>query len=608
MQYRLEEAMEWSRFVENVARRYPEVLDKSSWQNPLAEGELYQAVYDVVRDSSDLEMLNRHLRQQRNKQMARIAIRDLTGLAPLKEVLRDVSNLAEAIVNSALDWHYEQFCLRYGTPIGAESGEPQKMIVIGMGKLGGHELNFSSDIDLIFVYPEQGRTEGAERSIPNDQFFVRLGQALNKSLVDYTEDGFVYRVDMRLRPFGEAGPLAISFSGIERYYELHGRAWERYALIKARALTGDKKQADYLFGILKPFIYRRYVDFSAMESLRELKRMILLEVKKKGMEQNIKLGPGGIREVEFIAQAFQLVHGGRNRSLRCRQLMPTLDYLLSSGHLEQAEYEGLMAAYIFLRRAENRLQEWNDQQTHDLPKDENQQLILARSMGFKDYVDFMTQLNSHRAFVNEQFDAVFTLDEVSDQTTSMSKVWLSTFETKEDLDGIDIEQSEGFLKQMHDFKAGRTFTRLGSAGVERLNALMPLLLTELIRQGYSDAALGRVLRIVENVLQRSVYLVLLKENPQALRNLIKLVEVSPWLTDMLAKYPALMDQLLDERSLYAPLELDSLNSEVKELLADAGDDEELFMEQIRQWKHAQVFRVAAADITEIGRASCRERV
>lgn len=597
MEIRIEDAIKWSRFVENVARRYPEVLDKVSWQTAVPEGELYQTVYSLVRGSSDLEALNRQLRQQRNKQMARIAIRDLMSLAPLKEVMRDVSDLAEALVNSALDWHYEQFCSRYGTPIGAESGEPQKMIIIGMGKLGGHELNFSSDIDLIFVYPEQGETQGVERTISNEQFFVRLGQALNKSLVDYTEDGFVYRVDMRLRPFGEAGPLAISFTGIEHYYELHGRAWERYALIKARALTGDKKQADHLFSILKPFIYRRYVDFSAMESLRELKRMIMVEVKKKGMEQNIKLGPGGIREVEFIAQAFQLVHGGRNRGLQCRQLMPTLDYLLSSGHLEQGEHEGLMAAYIFLRRAENRLQEWNDQQTHDLPKDDNQQMVLANSMGFKDYAEFMEQLNSHRAFVSEQFDAVFTLGVVSDQTSSMSKVWLSPFETKEDLGGIEIEQSEGFLKQMHDFKEGRTFSRLGNDGVERLNALMPLLLTELIRQGYSDAALGRVLRVVENVLQRSVYLVLLKESSQALRNLIKLVEVSPWLTDMLVKYPALMDQLLDERTLYAPLELDSLNREVKEVLADAGDDEEHFMEQIRQWKHAQIFRVAAADIT-----------
>ncbi|MBN2866406.1 MAG: bifunctional [glutamate--ammonia ligase]-adenylyl-L-tyrosine phosphorylase/[glutamate--ammonia-ligase] adenylyltransferase [Thiotrichales bacterium] len=597
MKYPLENVIEWSRFVEGVARRYPEVMEEAHWQSALSQGALYQTVYDLVQSSADEAALNRHLRQQRNQQMARIAIRDLTGLAPLEEVMRDVSDLADALVNGALDWHYQQFCVRYGTPIGAESGEAQKLIVLGMGKLGGQELNFSSDIDLIFVYPEQGKTEGAARSIPNDQFFVRLGQAVNKSLVDYTEDGFVYRVDMRLRPFGDAGPLAISFSGIEHYYELHGRAWERYALVKARAMAGDKAQADYLFSILKPFVYRRYVDFSAMQSLRELKQMIMAEVNKKGMQQNIKLGPGGIREVEFIAQAFQLVHGGRNRGLQGRRLMPTLDYLLESGHLEQAERDGLMAAYVFLRRAENRLQIWNDQQTHDLPKEPHQQAALAQSLGFEDYTAFLEQLDAHREFVSAQFKSVFALDEESDETSSMAKVWMSKFESEEDLNGLEIEQSEGFIKQMHDFKSSRAVARLSNDGVERLNTLMPLLLSELIQQGYSEAALGRVLKIIESVLQRSVYLVLLKENPQALKNLVKLVQISPWLTDMLAKYPALMDQLLDERALYAPLELESLNQEVQELLLEAGDDEERFMEQIRQWRHAQVFRVAAADIT-----------
>jgi len=597
MEYSLDNAVKWSRFIENVARRYPEVLEEANWQATLAEKELYQSVYDLVRASEDENALNRHLRQQRNKQMARIAIRDLTGLSTLQEVMQEVSDLADALVGAALDWHYEKFCVRYGTPMGAESGLPQKMIILGMGKLGGQELNFSSDIDLIFVYPEQGKTEGAARSIPNDQFFVRLGQALNKSLVDYTEDGFVYRVDMRLRPFGEAGPLAVSFSGIEHYYELHGRAWERYALVKARAMVGDKQEADYLFSVLKPFIYRRYIDFSAMESLRELKQMIMNEVNKKGMQQNIKLGPGGIREVEFIAQAFQLVHGGRDRGLQGRKLMPTLDYLLESGHLEQPERDGLMAAYVFLRRAENRLQAWNDQQTHDLPSDESQQLGLANSMGFDCYAAFLETLDGHRVFVSDQFKFVFALEETSDEASEMSKVWLSDFETEEDLNGLEIEHSEGFLKQMHDFKQSRAVARLAKEGGERLNVLMPLMLNELIQQGYSEDALGRVLKIVENVLQRSVYLVLLKENPHALKNLITLAHVSPWLTDMLAKYPALMDQLLDERTLYAPLDLASLTEEVNHLLNEVGDDEERFMEQIRQWRHAQVFRVAAADIT-----------
>jgi len=597
MTHSLENTLEWSRFVENIARRYPEVLEEQNWQTVWAEKQLYQSVYDLVRKSeSDVE-LNRHLRQQRNKQMARIAIRDLTGLSDLEETMREISDLADALVGGALDWHYEKFCERYGTPIGAESGKPQRLLVLGMGKLGGQELNFSSDIDLIFVFPEQGKTEGATRSIPNDQFFVRLGQALNKSLVDYTEDGFVYRVDMRLRPFGDAGPLAISFSGIEHYYEIHGRAWERYALVKARAMAGDPEEAEYLFSILRPFVYRRYVDFSAMESLRELKQMIMAEVQKKGMQQNVKLGPGGIREVEFIVQAFQLVHGGRERSLQGRQLMPMLAHLLERGFLEQAEHDGLLKAYKFLRRAENRLQEWNDQQTHDLPAEATQQLCLANSMGFDSYQDFLQTLDAHRDFVEAQFKSVFALEEVSEEANSMAKIWLSSFETVDDLNGLEVEGAEQFLKHMQVFKQSRAVARLGKEGVERLNALMPLLLEELFKQGYSHEALNRVLKIVENVLQRSVYLVLLKENPVALKHLIELVEVSPWLTDMLAKYPALMDQLLDERSLYEPLSLQELNAEVERLLIETADDEERFMEEIRRWRHAQVFRVAAADVT-----------
>ncbi|HHS99621.1 MAG TPA: bifunctional [glutamate--ammonia ligase]-adenylyl-L-tyrosine phosphorylase/[glutamate--ammonia-ligase] adenylyltransferase [Thiomicrospira sp.] len=597
MTYSLENVIEWSRFVENVARRYPEVLEEQNWQPMWADKQLYQSVYDLVRASeSDID-LNRHLRQQRNKQMARIAIRDLTGLSDLNETMREISDLADALVTSALDWHYEKFCERYGTPIGAESGKPQKLLVLGMGKLGGQELNFSSDIDLIFVFPEQGKTEGAARSIPNDQFFIRLGQALNKSLVDYTEDGFVYRVDMRLRPFGDAGPLAVSFSGMEHYYEIHGRAWERYALVKARAMAGDPDEAEYLFSILRPFVYRRYVDFSAMESLRELKQMIMAEVQKKGMQQNVKLGPGGIREIEFITQAFQLVHGGRERSLQGRQLMPMLAYLLERGFLDQTEHDGLLSAYVFLRRAENRLQEWNDQQTHDLPKEEVQQLCLANSMGFENYEAFLKQLDEHREFVDAQFKAVFALEEISEEANNMAEIWMSEFETVDDLNGLVLENSEAFLKQMQVFKQSRVVARLGKEGIERLNALMPLLMEELFNQGYSEEVLARLLKIIESVLQRSVYLVLLKENPIALQHLVQLVEVSPWLTDMLAKYPALMDQLLDERSLYEPLSLDALNKEVEHLLAEVGDDEERFMEQIRQWRHAQVFRVAAADVT-----------
>ena len=597
MNYSIAQALSWSPFTERLTQKFPDLLEEANYIEQWPQGELYQQVYADVIQAQDEKDLVKRLRIQRNWQMGRMALRDLMGFSELEEVMLAASELADALVNASLDWNYQRFCQRYGTPMGETSKEQQKMIVIGMGKLGGQELNFSSDIDLIFAYPEQGKTEGATRSIPNDQFFTRLGQAVNKSLVDYTEDGFVYRVDMRLRPFGDAGPLAISFAGLEHYYELHGRAWERYALVKARAMAGDKNECKYMFNILQPFVYRRYVDFSAMESLRELKQMIMAEVQKKGMLQNVKLGPGGIREIEFIVQAFQLVHGGRDHGLQGRRLIPTLQHLLERGFIEKKEHDALLEAYIFLRRAENRLQEWNDQQTHDLPSDEHQQNCLAHSMGFADYAAFLEVLNQHRDFVEGQFKEVFAVEAVSTEVNNWSKVWLSGIEAEEDITEFGLDDPNAFIRHIKAFKQSRSVAHLGTEGVERLNSFMPLLLNELFKQGYSEEMLTRALKIVEKVVQRSVYLVLLNENPQALKNLVKLIEVSAWLTDMLAKYPALMDQLIDERSLYAPLELESLNEEVTAILNGCSGDEECFMEQIRQWRHAQVFKVAAADVT-----------
>lgn len=602
MKYSVETLLPWSLYLQNQLPKIPFLQTPENWAQPLNEGELYQTVYaDVFSAQDDTEILSK-LRKNRHFQMSRIALRDLSGLATLEETMRDCSDLADALLAASLDWHYEKLTQKFGTPIGKHSRRPQKMLVIGMGKLGGQELNFSSDIDLIFAYDEPGQTEGGRKQVSNEEFFTRLGQALNKSLVDFTGDGFVYRVDMRLRPFGDAGPLVSSFSGLEHYYEIHGRAWERYALVKARIMAGDIQLAKDLFDVLRPFVYRRYVDFTAMDSLRELKQMISASVVKKGMQDNLKLGPGGIREIEFIVQAFQLVHGGRDRHLQGRQLLPTLAYLKQQGFIEQAQFEGLRSAYYFLRRCENRVQEWNDQQAHDLPIDPLQQHFLACSMGFADYAEFLQQLNVHRQFVESEFKALFSEGEQSEQADEMSKVWLSDFSEAEEhqaewIAQLDAQQRATFNKAMRDFKGSRAVAHLSADGVARLNALMPLLLEALFANGYSEVGMLRVIGVLEKIVQRSVYLVLLKENPESLKHLIELANVSPWLTDMLAKYPALLDQLLDERSLYAPLTAERLIGEVNRLLEQVGQDEERFMQEIRHWRHAQVFKVAAADVT-----------
>ncbi|MDY0136151.1 MAG: bifunctional [glutamate--ammonia ligase]-adenylyl-L-tyrosine phosphorylase/[glutamate--ammonia-ligase] adenylyltransferase [Thiomicrospira sp.] len=589
----------WSLFVEREAKRHADLFERD-YQQAYLVGELFERCYGEVVASEDEAALKKNLRRWRREQMVRIAVRDLIGWADLDETLRDISDLADALVSAALDWWYGRLCEKLGTPIGEESGEPQKMIVLGMGKLGGQELNFSSDIDLIFVYAENGQTDGV-RAMSNDEFFVKLGQMMNKSLTEMTADGIVYRVDMRLRPFGEAGPLAISFSGMEHYYEVHGRAWERYALVKARVMAGDVQKGRELMAILRPFIYRRYIDYTAMDSLRDLKRMIAAEVAKKGMQSNIKLGAGGIREVEFIVQVFQLVHGGRDKGLQGRALQPVLAYLAQQDYITQQDGAELKAAYVFLRRAENRIQQWNDQQAHSLPKDARQQLALAQSMGFETYPAFLEELAQHRRTVQTHFDDVFAEESpVCDLTDALAQAWKGPLED----DALVVLTQFGFqqpgevLNLLRQFKRSRALSHMSAEGQMRLEGVMPHLMKTVCSLPQAQAqALQRVLRVVESVVRRSVYLVLLKENPLALEHLVKLCAIGPWLTDMLVKYPALMDQLIDLRTLYRPLKKEELLHEAASLLATYGDDEEGFMLQLRHWRHAQVFRVAAADMT-----------
>jgi glutamate-ammonia-ligase adenylyltransferase len=589
----------WSLFVEREAKRHRD-LYTLDYAQAYQDGALFSACYDAVSASVDEMTLKKNLRLWRREQMVRIAVRDLMGWADLDETLRDISDLADALVSAALDWWYARLCDKFGTPIGEESGEPQQLIVLGMGKLGGQELNFSSDIDLIFVYAENGQTN-AERPMSNGEFFVKLGQMMNKSLTEMTPDGIVYRVDMRLRPFGDAGPLAISFSGMEHYYEVHGRAWERYALVKARVMAGDKQKGRELMAILRPFIYRRYVDYTAMDSLRDLKRMIAAEVAKKGMQANIKLGAGGIREVEFIVQAFQLVHGGRDKGLQGRALQPMLAYLAQQDYIAHTDAAELKAAYVFLRRAENRIQQWNDQQAHALPKEPRQQLALAQAMGFDSYDDFLAVLAQHRSAVQCHFDDVFAEEaQVCDLTDALAQAWKGPLED----DALIVLTQFGFqqpgevLNLLRQFKRSRAVSHMSAEGQTRLEGVMPQLMKGVcaLTEGQAQA-LQRVLRVVESVVRRSVYLVLLKENPLALEHLVKLCAIGPWLTDMLVKYPALMDQLIDLRTLYRPLKKEELLAEARALLATYGEDEEGFMLQLRHWRHAQVFRVAAADMT-----------
>lgn len=377
----------FSDFVQDSVIAHPEWLTELESQPPQADEWQHYAAWlqEALCNVSDEAGLMRELRLFRRRIMVRIAWAQTLALVTEESILQQLSYLAETLIVAARDWLYDACCREWGTPCNAQ-GEAQPLLILGMGKLGGGELNFSSDIDLIFAWPEHGCTQGGRRELDNAQFFTRMGQRLIKVLDQPTQDGFVYRVDMRLRPFGESGPLVLSFAALEDYYQEQGRDWERYAMVKAR-IMGDSEgvYANELRAMLRPFVFRRYIDFSVIQSLRNMKGMIAREVRRRGLTDNIKLGAGGIREIEFIVQVFQLIRGGREPSLQSRSLLPTLSAIAELHLLSENDAEQLRVAYLFLRRLENLLQSINDEQTQTLPSDELNRARLAWAMDFADF-------------------------------------------------------------------------------------------------------------------------------------------------------------------------------------------------------------------------------
>ncbi|MDD3449810.1 MAG: bifunctional [glutamate--ammonia ligase]-adenylyl-L-tyrosine phosphorylase/[glutamate--ammonia-ligase] adenylyltransferase [Gammaproteobacteria bacterium] len=545
------------------------------------------------------------LRTFRRREMVRIIWRDLAGWSDLDETMADLSRLAECCIGAALDrldaWQRKE----YGTPAGAD-GAPQSLVVLGMGKLGAGELNLSSDVDLIFAYPEDGETRGRRPRMANEEYFIRLGRRLIAVLDAQTRDGFVFRVDMRLRPFGGSGPLAMSFDALEEYYQEQGREWERYAMIKARVVGGDRARGGELLAALRPFVYRRYLDFGAFESLREMKEMIAREVRRKGIEDNVKTGPGGIREVEFIGQAFQLIRGGRDTRLQERRILRVLRVLAERRYLPEFVSRELAAAYVFLRRVEHRLQAVADQQTQRLPDDELDRLRLAHSMGYADWTGFLKALRGHMGTVHAHFEQVIAAPQAeapaaeSGGHADLESVWRGRFDAgqaREVLARAGLDDVAEVHRRLEQLRGGTTARVLGRQGRERLDRLMPLLLGAVGKLEAPARALYRVLDIIEAVAGRSAYLALLVENPMALSQLVRLCAASPWIATELARHPLLLDELLDPRSLYAPPRGAALEDELRQqMLRVPEEDLEQQMELLRHFRQAQVLRVAAADM------------
>jgi len=555
--------------------------------------------------ASDEAALHRRLRQLRQRVWMRTTARDLGGLADLAEVTGTYSALAEVCLQAALDFHHADLVARHGEPLDAQ-GISQQLVVIGMGKLGGGELNVSSDIDLIFLYPEEGQThplpspppqagEGTIKVLSNHEFFIRLGRRLNAAISENTADGYVFRVDLRLRPWGESGALAMSYAMFEDYLVGQGRPWERYAWIKARPLTGQRH--DELMAIVRPFVFRKYLDFGAFAAIRDLHVQIRREVARREFQNNVKLGPGGIREIEFTAQVFQLIRGGQKPALQQQPTLKVLAELERSGLMTPDAHAELAAAYDFLRRLEHRLQYLDDAQTQLLPEDAESHAMLAEAMGYADYAALMTALDAHRNKVTRHFEQVFAAPQTDQQSHPLTALCC----------GVLDEAAAHTLLAQHGYteparvratldQVRQSTAMLPESTQLRLNALLPPALEIIGSLPNPEDTLARLATLIQTIARRATYLALLTEYPAALRQLSRLLSASPWAAQMLNRQPQLLDELIDPRQLMEEPSWPELAANLAADMDALDDDTERQLDTLRRFKQVQTLHLLAQDV------------
>ena len=553
----------------------------------------------LIRDELTLK---KALRQLRQRVLLRTMYRDLNGLCDLHEVMQTTTHLAEITLQTAALQQQAWLELVFGRPKSL-THEAQQLIVIGMGKLGGGELNVSSDIDLIFSFEQAGETTGVidlhtnivVNKISNQDFFNKLGKKIIAALDDVTEDGFVFRMDMRLRPFGSEGVLVPNCDALETYYQNNGREWERYAWIKGRVIAGPTA---FISKLLKPFIFRKYLDFNAFASMRDLKLQIHRDVEKKGMADNIKLGRGGIREIEFIAQVFQLIRGGADTSLQIKPTLKVLALLQQKGLLPSQVVNDLTAAYVFLRNLEHRLMYVDDQQTQDLPKTLEAKARIATAMDFADWQAFLSQLNIYRILVQTHFDATFAAP-IKSNRASTEPLWQGLLELET---ALQVLQEAGFdepktaHQQLQQLQISQRYQQLPEASRQRFDNLMPLVITQAGLEINSHIVLLRMINLLEGICRRASYLALLAQYPNALNLVIKLCAASPWLAQYLTTHPILLDELLDTQNLYAAPDFIAMQAQLMQQMQALNGDTEAQMDKIRHFKHTAIMRFAAQDL------------
>jgi glutamate-ammonia-ligase adenylyltransferase len=558
---------------------------------------------EIATSEADPEDIKSRLRRFRHRYLLHVLWREAAGIAELAETLEALSALADHLLDAAARYATRQLEERVGRFVDA-SGEAVPFVILGMGKLGGRELNFSSDIDLVFLFPRDGESTGP-KVLSGQQYFTRLSQSIVALLDELTVDGFAFRIDTRLRPFGDSGPPVISFGALESYLLQHGRDWERYAYVKAR-IVGPRPapdiEADLFQDVISPFVYRRYLDYGVFESLREMHALIAAEVKRRDLADNIKLGPGGIREIEFIVQSLQLVRGGGRDDLRQQSLCKVLPVLAENRGVGEDVVASLQAAYTFLRRLENFIQAIRDQQTHDLPSDDVDRARLSFAMGFAGWQALVGELDTHRRNVTREFEAIaFRGDANSDdelerryvelwESVATAEAWTEALASQPDATEI-----AGILTS---FQNSPSTLKIDTVSQRRLQRFMPRLVTLVGQCRNPVLALERTLAVVNRILRRSAYVALLNENLVAARRLVRLCESSAYIAEQIARFPVLLDELLDPRIYTERVARAEFEAELDRRMAHLEDaDSESRMESLAQFQRANLFRIAVADFS-----------
>lgn len=594
-----------SQFVARVIEQQPDAIE---WQHDTVVlptlGAYQQGITEALAQCESEQQAQRELRRLRQGWYARLAAADLLQQISVPDMLQHISATADAFIEGALQWLYPRYCERYGTPRDS-ANKAIPLLVIGMGKLGGQELNFSSDIDLIFCYPEQGETDHSRKPIENSVFFTRLAQALVGLLDQITADGRVFRVDLRLRPFGQSGPVVASLSALEYYYQEQGRDWERYAMVKARLIGAPSIYKNELQALLRPFVYRRYIDFSAIDALRKMKTLITQETRRKGLERNIKLGAGGIREIEFIAQVFQLIRGGQQRQLQTQSLYGAYEAIRELQILPSADVDELLQSYDTLRKMEHVLQQLNDEQTQTLPDDEATQQCISLAYQ-QPWATIEAHIQDTMAKVHAQFMQVIGDPDAEDEEAGqLQLLWQDMIEDDTAIDvlldyGLAKSTAQLIWQQVNQLRVDVRKRGSGPRGRKAMARLVPLLLERIMQFTDADSVLERVLQVLRKIMTRTAYVELLVENAGAREQLIKLCRASSWLTTQIASYPLLLDELIDPQHLYQLPELQDYPRILDEFLIripEHENDLETQMDALRQARQVLQLKVAAADIS-----------